>query len=56
MEQQKDKHLQNRFIELSARAENQGRYTHTVFLSLAEQDVLCRMTSRLACPFCWQGG
>lgn len=56
MEQDNFRHLQNRFSELAARAEGQGRYTYTPFLTLAEQDLLCRMTGRLAAPFRWQGG
>ena len=51
-----EKDLQNRFAELSARAYARGRYTYTHFLTLAEQDVLCRMAGRLEAPFRWMGG
>ena len=48
--------LQKRFEELAARADGRGRYTHTQFLTLAEQDVLQKMSRQLAAPFCRMGG
>ena len=38
--------LQKRFEELAARADGRGRYTYTQFLTLAEQDVLQKMSGR----------
>ncbi len=51
-----EKLLQNRLSELSRRARERGRYVFTPFLTLAEQDVLCRMERRLDAPFVLWGG
>ena len=49
--------LKKRYIELSARASAQNRWTHTDFLSLAEQDVLYRITpAELSALFTLYGG
>ena len=48
--------LQKRFEELAARADGRGRYTYTQFLTLAEQDVLQKLSRQLAAPFCSMGG
>ena len=48
--------LRNRLGELSRRAREQGRYVFTPFLTLAEQDVLCRMERQLASPASLFGG
>ncbi len=52
-----DHQLNKRFIELSARASAQNRWTHTDFLSLAEQDALYRITpAELSASFTLYGG
>lgn len=51
-----EKMLQKRLLELSRRADARGIYTYTDFLTLAEQDVLCRMERQLSAPFRWMGG
>ena len=48
--------LQKRFEELAARANGRGRYAYTQFLTLAEQDVLQKMSRQLDAPFVWMGG
>ncbi|MEG1537053.1 MAG: YlmH/Sll1252 family protein [Clostridiales bacterium] len=52
-----DYELQKRFFELSRRAYCRGCYTHTEFLTLAEQDALLRIKwDRECAPFVFAGG
>lgn len=51
-----EKLLQKRFLELSARADAQNRYTYTPFLTLAEQSLLHQLSHRLQAPFVLLGG
>ncbi len=52
-----DRLLRKRFSELAGRASSRGKYEYSEFLTLAEQNELCRMTfDKGSAPFALHGG